>query len=749
MRKILSLILVALMLIIPTSAFAEATDVGELSENSVINDFELATASASPVFDADFSAYTNQNPTITDKSGNNISVLGTVGHPSAKTETIGNNTVKYLNFENCTIANDFVNFKVDKSSKIVGLSDMTIEIWAKPNITDDVGRVLFSLSKSAVANSSYNATLTSEKMTVTLNEQTAECDIADYMNKWTQFTFVRSYDDEAGTATLKVYINGDAAIDTSFAETKKADESDKFLYIGSYGDRSAVQYTIQYVGGISELRVYDSSLTASVIGLNYVQQMQTYKDNGGDTDPVDPVEPDNPEQPTDPDTPDNPEAPNEEGIIFDLEVGDTLSSLKDVSGNNITNISTLGSVSVQKYQGLVGDINYVAIDNSVDTQYVKVTDSKLLNNTNTTIEFVMKTPKFDKNRWPKHFGIESESSSNYSLWFETGDPGYFIFTDHAIVNNKPVFRQDGISSTAQKDGEWMHLVLTRAWDEEAKKITLKAYVNGVSLSTSAGQSMGGTKTNMTTPGDPSDASYYFGYSVMHGNPKRDGYRGGLAELRVYNKIMTAAEISQNYNEFKTKYAPKPFGLKDEETFKRGTKGLSYQMLGGNSAVNDITVTDALTGKPFNAKVTATEDGFDISFNQYLKYGQTLKLNSPSLNASVSETVSKGNSEISAELYNSDLTLVTELDGSNSYKINLTVKNKATSQDYKYIVVARDENGASVSSHSGTISVASVEDENNDFFTITDTKEAKEISIYVWESTEGMLIPVYGSPIKIN
>lgn len=747
MRKILSLILAALMLIIPTSAFAEATDVGELSENSVMNDFVLAQASASPVFDADFSAYTNQNPTITDKSGNNISVIQNAGKPSANTEVIGTNSVKNLNFENATKASEFVNFKIDKSSKIVGLSDMTIEIWAKPNVTDNVGRVLFSLSKSTVNNSSYNATLTSKKMTVNLNGQTAECDIENYMNKWTQFAFVRSYDDEEGTATLKVYMNGDNVIDTSFAETKKADESDKFLYIGSYGDNKTSQWEIQYVGGISELRVYDASLTSSVIGLNYIQQMQAYKDNSGDTDPVDPVDPDNPEQPTDPDTPDNPEAPNEEGIIFDLDIGDTLSSLKDVSGNNITGISTAGSVSVQKYQGLEGDINYVAIDNSVDTQYVKVTDSKLLNNTNTTIEFVMKTPLFDKNRWPKHFGIESEASSNYSLWFETGDPGYFIFTDHAIVNNKPVFRQDGIASTAQRNGEWMHLVLTRAWDEDAKKITLKAYMNGLSLSASAGQSMSGTKTNMTTPGDPSDASYYFGCSVMHGNLKRDGYRGGLAELRVYNKIMTETEISQNYNEFKTKYAPKPFGLKDGETFKRETKGLSYQMLGGNSAVNDITITDALTGKPFNAKVTATEDGFDISFNQYLKYGQTLKLNSPSLNASVSETVSKGNSEISAELYNSDLTLVTELDGSNSYKINLTVKNKAASQDYKYIVVARDENGASVSSHSGSISVAS--DENNDFFTITDTKEAKEISIYVWESTEGMLIPVYGSPIKIN
>ena len=707
MRKFLCLLLTVTMLIIP--GYAE--EIADELNHTALGTAELSLATLSDgsnlVFDADIASYNvASNKVIADKSENGLTVEIT-GEPASGKETNGTKEISYIEFNSAEMAN----FRV-QSDKITGQANTTVELWAKPNITDDAGRVLFSFSQSTKANSTFNATLTTDTMTVFLNGQTAQCDITGYMNKWSHFVFVRSY--EAEKAALKVYIDSKEVINTEFEGVTKADESSCYFYVATYGTRTASQLPI----------IYTQS------------QLYTSEDEGGDEPENPPVDPDDPEEPT------AELSESENGAIFDMEITNTV---KDISGNSF-NVTAEGGAEIADFVGVDGTVKYVKFSDETKNQYLKIQDSRLLNLPDLTVELRMQMPPFksiydeatNKNVdfYPKFFSI-STGGGDRSMWIETGpnDNGYIY-----LANANKGGNMIGDMRSKVAPGEWVHITMTRTWNELTRQTVLELYLNGTSISRKL-------YTEQDSPGDLANASFFAGGSEYNG--LRDIYTGGIAEYRIYNKVLNSDVIYKKYEDGLSAYAIRQFEPVVEGKIKRTATSVSYKVLNDVNPSSDITITDLINGNPFKATVTKTENGFDLIFNQYLKYGQRLKIYSASLDSYVVAELEEGNTAASLDIYDGSDKKVTALNGSEYYSINVKVTNNgATAKSYKYMLVGRNEKGATLSTASGIINVENG-NSGNRLNVLDNMKDAKELKLYLWELENGMMIPVFKMPITVK
>jgi len=719
------------MLIIPV--YAE--EIAEELNHTALGTAELSLATLSDgsnlVFDADIESYDKaSNRVIADKSESGLTVEIT-GEPASGKETNGTEEISYIEFNSTEMAN----FRV-QSNKITGQDNTTVELWAKPNITDDAGRVLFSFSQSTKANSTFNATLTTDTMTVFLNGQTAQCDIADYMNKWSHYVFVRSY--ETGKAALKVYIDSKEVINTEFEGVAKADESSCYFYVATYGTRKASQLPTIYTGAISEARIYNSALSFSDVKLNYLTQCELYRteDEGGEDPENPPVDPEDPEDPT------TELSESENGAVFDLKISD---GLTDISGNSF-NVTAEGGAEIADFVGVDGTVKYVKFSDETKNQYLKIQDSRLLNLPDLTVELRMQMPPFKSiydeatnktvNFYPKFFSI-STGGGDRSMWIETGpnDNGYIYL---ANANKGGNLIGDMRSKVAP--GEWVHITMTRTWNKLTRQTVMELYFNGTSISRKL-------YTEQDAPGDHANASFFAGGSEYNGI--LDIYTGGISEYRIYNKVLNSDVIYKKYEDGLSAYAIRQFEPVVEGKIKRTSSSVSYKMINDVSIASDITVTDLINGNPFKATVTKTENGFDLIFNQYLKYGQRLKIYSASLDSYVVAELEEGNTAASLDIYDGNDKKVTALNGSEYYSINVKVTNNgATAKSYKYMLVGKNEKGATLSTASGIINVENG-NSGNRLNVLDNMKDAKELKLYLWELENGMMIPVYKMPVTVK
>lgn len=700
MRKILSLLLTTALLIVPATAFADTSNLAFDADFSEFNSFEGETA--------------NISHKITDKSGNNLTVdYSKAGSAELKEEKSGENTLKYLSFTD----GNFAAFRV-QNQKILGLDNMTVEIWAKPNIiaekvAGDKNRVLFSVAKSSKNNASFYAALSDTKLFLTVNGNTAECSIADYMNKWSQFTFTRSYDGN-GNVTVSAYVNSQQLINETFSGVTKETETDKYFYIGAYGTLSATQKSTMYIGGISEARIYSSAFSQADVGRNYLKQAQTYATDSA-TDPADP---------------NIPVVEEDSGVLFDLQTGDSISDLADSSENNIA-VSKEGTLSLSTFKGVSGDVKYVKINGKTEDQSINFTDAKLLGNKKITVEFYMKAPDFTQRFDNAEIFKIARNDNHKSLVFTMGSDGSTSVKMKLDGDDINLVNTGSLKDKILEKGDWIHIALTRTFDEGTHKVLSDLYVNG--------EKVGSGEADYIYSLDENEAyKYYFG---------NKNYVGGFSEIRVYGKILQETEIKSLYEQNVEKYTAvnsgELFELDGKTDISRNDLSLSFR-LNSSETVSDVKFIDLVSGKDISSDISYNDNGFDVTFNQYLKYGQQIKVYSPFLNDYVLKNVSKGNASATVTVYNSKNREIKALDGSDSYIVipELTVNGSAAAT-YKYSVVARDENGIAVACEGGSFSGTSA------YVSLSDTKTAVTISVYVWENNGGTLVPVYGTPVIIK
>ena len=127
----------------------------------------------------------------------------------------------------------------------------------------------------------------------------------------------------------------------------------------------------------------------------------------------------------------------------------------------------------------------------------------------------------------------------------------------------------------------------------------------------------------------------------------------------------------------------------------------------------------------------------------------LKLYSDSLDIYNNIETERGSTDVTASLHDENGVKITRPDGQEKLKINLTIKNNGSKdKEYRYAVIAKNENNASVSALSGKYTI-SAEDYEKSILTLLNTKNALKLYIYVWEADEVSLTSVYGMPIKIE
>jgi hypothetical protein len=141
---------------------------------------------------------------------------------------------------------------------------------------------------------------------------------------------------------------------------------------------------------------------------------------------------------------------------------------------------------------------------------------------NGTVELIIKSNSYGS-KIP--FSINSDTySSGPNIYF---DSGFICWNTGDSADN-------AFSNSSYPNSNYHHLVIT---NNSAGSALL--YVDGVFIGTSSGRNMTTTGNNKLWIGRYHDGSYNFS--------------GELPIVKTYNRILSAVEIIQNYNKYKTRF----------------------------------------------------------------------------------------------------------------------------------------------------------------------------------------------------
>jgi hypothetical protein len=103
------------------------------------------------------------------------------------------------------------------------------------------------------------------------------------------------------------------------------------------------------------------------------------------------------------------------------------------------------------------------------------------------------------------------------------------------------------SSTVVNDEQWQHVIATY----DSQRNELKLYLNGILEDTVSAPVDHGTFVYTNATGAWVIGS---GLSLANNNEVRDGaFIGDIAEIRIYNNVLTAIQVTQNYNATKERF----------------------------------------------------------------------------------------------------------------------------------------------------------------------------------------------------
>jgi hypothetical protein len=218
------------------------------------------------------------------------------------------------------------------------------------------------------------------------------------------------------------------------------------------------------------------------------------------------------------------------GLVLALDAGDVNSypgsgtTWYDTSGNNYNGTLYSGATYAARNGGVIvfdGTNDYMQLVDGLDTPTA----------TNSTYEFWCKTTTNKNAEYLKVGSGAVTNSAGEMAFFYINNLMYFIKFVSAS-GDRP-----HISATYNynlADGEWKHIVGTYQGTASAGTSTL--YYNGVQVGVNS------TITYSTSEAQPgfSQASSY-------------AFAGDLANIRVYNRALSASEIEQNYLAQKSRF----------------------------------------------------------------------------------------------------------------------------------------------------------------------------------------------------
>lgn len=717
MKKILSVFLILLLTLVPISSFA--------AENStLIYGMSLENASDGALTDSGLTDLANNFQT-----GTEVLIENT---PTVKSEKInGSDTVKMLDFSGSKTT--YFSLEPSKTVTFRNLASSTVCTWVRPQKdekTDNVHTV-FSLSYTSLSDSVYYAGFKTAEdgkliLTVYSNGETAEADVSEYENKFMNLVFTRSFTENEETEktylTFKAYLNTKEIISVTDKEVTREDENNgkkaKYLYIGASGSKKDVLN-----GDLAEFKLYSTGLSENERKLAYVSSQELFTKKESSVTPGEG---------------EGGETTAEEKILFDLVVGDTVSDLAD-SADSTTVFRNRNNVTKDAFSGMTGAVNYLHF--SDDTKradgyapYLEFSGNNLWNKDEFTIETWLRMTDGPSSGYWGNIFVNSPGNLNNHIMRIT-----YLGDSYALDSASSQYNYRLKIGGGAYFGKWAHLAVTAKYDDENGKLATEVFINGESVMNSEIEYESRISENN---------SYWCLGGIT--NSVSESFRGDIATFTVYDKVRSTEKITADYQKDIDKYTEATFESEKSEIAKDASqilmttasdKSTDYILKSG------ITFSELESGKAVLGSAQKTNGGFLVTFGQYFKYGDIIKVYSNEAKSYTGINIEKGFTDIDFTLYNESLSPVSKPDGSKEYMVKPVIKNNSQSTaEYKYIIVFRDEKGASVASSAGEASIDGGKTSGNDFIkSFSGTSDAVKAELYVYEKTLTGLKPVYGSP----
>lgn len=218
------------------------------------------------------------------------------------------------------------------------------------------------------------------------------------------------------------------------------------------------------------------------------------------------------------------------GLVLALDAGNTKSYVsgsttwfdKSGNGNNgtLTNGPTFSSANG-------GSIVFDGVDDYVNVGNI---------GNYTTISYTLESfvyPEFDSSLFGKNFMSKSTSCSSTEFTFEYGrqtNKFSFITRDDITL----------VSNSTYAKNNWYHVMLSRTNNGNGT-YTNTLYVNGA------------LDTSTTVNYNPTSGTGLFGIGSSIGCTNVGYWTGKIAISRVYNRVLSAAEVQQNFNAIRGRF----------------------------------------------------------------------------------------------------------------------------------------------------------------------------------------------------
>ena len=217
-----------------------------------------------------------------------------------------------------------------------------------------------------------------------------------------------------------------------------------------------------------------------------------------------------------------------DGLVLALDAADKNSypgsgtTWRDMSGNNITG-SLINSPTFNTSNG--GNFGFVADD------YIVMEENSALNTQTPSVEVWIKT----------------NATTQDGFWFEKGNVNtqYSLFQEGTNIVWRQDISQEGTNIVSQYTTAATYIT-TSNWAQVIGTYTSgdrRTYINGILRTSDAQTGVVATNTNGMSIG------VYGGFNGGRGY----FYNGNLAIVRVYNRVLLASEVLQNYNAQKSRF----------------------------------------------------------------------------------------------------------------------------------------------------------------------------------------------------
>ena len=205
--------------------------------------------------------------------------------------------------------------------------------------------------------------------------------------------------------------------------------------------------------------------------------------------------------------------------VYDIyPVGTTVKNLSSSSYTGTINGPTFNSAGYFEFDGTNDDISVSSLPAFGDNDPITI-ESWVNADTTTNTFQVISTAKATTTHWQLSF---------------SGDPTYNILWAFAGTSNSVG------TTTLPSTGAWHHITATYNGGDKTQLASWKVYIDGSEATIQLTGSTGAT-TNDTIIGHRS------------GGSTSNRFDGNIGELRIYNRALSATEVSQNFNATRSKY----------------------------------------------------------------------------------------------------------------------------------------------------------------------------------------------------